>query len=102
MQDRLLQDFAPPDGETVGLLVRSGGAARVRADLEPQGLRRPTTCPRTLDPDEGALVVTNYHQLLRTREDAPTLRPHDGEERQIELLFDDGEPDEARGRRSRR
>jgi hypothetical protein len=29
----------------------------------------PTTCPRQLDPDEGALVVTNYHQLLRPSED---------------------------------
>ncbi len=90
VKDRLLQDFAPLDGVSV-----------FRSDpVVPPELDRywnlkvydPTTCPRHLDPDDGALVVTNYHQLLRTREDFENaLLPM--EDRQVQILFGDPEPE---------
>ncbi len=89
VKDRLLQDFAPP---------HHGVSVFWSDPVVPPDLERfwnlkvydPATCPRQLDPDEGALVVTNYHQLLRSREDME--QPLDPmQERQIQLLF--GEPD---------
>jgi type III restriction enzyme len=90
VKDRLLQDFAPDHG-----------AAVFWSDpVVPPELERfwdlkvydPSTCPRQLDPDEGALVVTNYHQLLRTREELE--QPLDPlQDRQIQILFDDPEPE---------
>jgi type III restriction enzyme len=45
-----------------------------------------------LDPSEGALVVTNYHQWLRVSEDVPAPdRPW--QQRSMHLLFEDGEPE---------
>lgn len=91
VKDRLLQDFAP----------RNDATSVFWSDpVVPPELERfwdlkvydPTTCPRQLDPDEGALVVTNYHQLLRTREELePPLDPL--QDRQIRTLFDDPEPE---------
>jgi type III restriction enzyme len=91
VKDRLLQDFAPPEH----------GASVFWSDpVVPPELERswdlkvydPSTCPRQLDPDEGALVVTNYHQLLRTREDLE--QPLDPmQDRQIQILFDDPDPE---------
>ena len=91
VKDRLLQDFAPPD-HSVSVFWSD--------PVIPPELERswdlkvydPNTCPRQLDPDEGALVVTNYHQLLRTREDVE--QPIEaGEDRQIQILFGDREPE---------
>ena len=91
VKDRLLQDFAPPD---------DGVSVFWSDPVIPPELERfwdlkvyePTTCPRQLDPDEGALVVTNFHQLLRTREDVEhTLGPV--EDRQIQILFRDPDPE---------
>src|SRR2546423_56985 len=66
--DRLLPNFKPVLG---GVSVFST-APVLPAELLPYwtlNVYDPDTCPRQLDPKEGALVVTNYHQLLRTRED---------------------------------
>jgi type III restriction enzyme len=90
VKDRLLQDFAPARGASV-----------FWADpVIPPELERywdlkvydPITCPRQLDPDEGALVVTNYHQLLRSREDLE--QPSDPmQDWQTQILFGDPEPE---------
>jgi type III restriction enzyme len=91
VKDRLLQDFAPPD---------HGTSAFWSDPVVPPELERfwdlkvydPSTCPRQLDPHEGALVVTNYHQLLRSREDME--QPLDPlQDRQVQLLFDDPDPE---------
>lgn len=91
VKDRLLQDFAPPD---------HGVSVFWSDPVVPPELERlwdlkvydPSTCPRQLDPDEGALVVTNYHQLLRSREDLE--QPLDPmQDRQIQILFDDPDPE---------
>jgi hypothetical protein len=90
VKDRLLQDFAPPD---------HGTSVFWSDPVVPPELERlwdlkvydPNTCPRQLDPDEGALVVTNYHQLLRTREDLE--QPIDPMwDRQLQILFGDPDP----------
>jgi type III restriction enzyme len=91
VRDRLLQDFAPADGSPS---VFSSDPV-IPPELESAWDLRvysPATCPLKLDPEEGALVVTNYHQLLRTRQDAPDLRRLSPEERQMELLFHDDDP----------
>ncbi len=91
VKDRLLQDFALPN---------HGVSVFWSDPVVPPELERfwdlkvydPSTCPRQLDPDEGALVVTNYHQLLRTREDLE--QPFDPlQERQIQILFHDPDPE---------
>ncbi len=90
VKDRLLQDFCPPYG---GTSVFLGDPVVPPAFDQMWNLKvyDPTTCPRVLDPSQGALVVTNYHQLLRESEDAPTLGQW--EQQQIDLLFHVGEPD---------
>ncbi len=90
VKDRLLQDFCPPHGQTS---VFRGDPVVPPAFGQMWNLKvyDPTTCPRLLDPAEGALVVTNYHQLLRESEDAPTLLQW--EQNQMDLLFHAGEPD---------
>lgn len=91
VKDRLLQDFAPPDH----------GASVFWSDpVIPAELERfwdlkvydANTCPRHLDPDEGALVVTNFHQFLRTREDVEHARDST-EDPQIQILFRDPDPE---------
>jgi type III restriction enzyme len=91
VRDRLLQDFAPPDGSPS---VFSSDPVIPPEFESAWDLRvySPATCPLKLDPEEGALVVTNYHQLLRTRQAAPELRHLSPAERQIEMLFDDDDP----------
>lgn len=87
VKDRLLQDFNPPDGSpsvfrTDPVLPRELEHAW---DVQVYG---PDTCPRRLDPARGALVVTNYHQLLREDDSAaPPLFP--GKQ---QILFDEGDP----------
>ncbi len=90
VKDRLLQDFAP---------VRDASVFSADPVVPPELERfwdlkvyEPSTCPRQLDPDEGALVVTNYHQLLRSREDLE--KPSDPMlDRQTQILFGDPEPE---------
>lgn len=91
VRDRLLQDFAPPDGSPS---VFSADPVIPPEFESAWDLRvySPDTCPLKLDPSEGALVVTNYHQLMRSRQDAPDLRRLSPEERQMELLFHDNDP----------
>jgi len=60
----------------------------------------PNTCPRQLDPDEGALVVTNFHQLLRTRENVDQSADT-AEDRQIQILFRDPDPEKLEAVKSR-
>jgi len=90
VKDRLLQDFCPPYGQTSVFL---GDPVVPPAFDQIWNLKvyDPTTCPRLLDPSQGALVVTNYHQLLRESEDAPTLGQW--EQQQIDLLFNVGDPE---------
>src|SRR5205807_5338541 len=59
----------------------------------------PDTCPRQLDPKEGALVVTNFHQLLRTREEEEP-KYETSAEKQIALLFERGDPEKLEAVRS--
>jgi type III restriction enzyme len=90
VKDRLLQDFDPPKGETSVFFSDPVVPPAFERDFNLK-VYRPDNCPLTLDPNEGALVVTNFHQLLREREDAPTV--YDREQRQMEILFHAGEPE---------
>ncbi|MBI2900954.1 MAG: DEAD/DEAH box helicase family protein [Planctomycetes bacterium] len=91
VKDRLLQDFAPPN---------NGVPVFWSDPVIPPEFERlwnlkvydPSTCPRQLDPDEGALVVTNFHQLLRTREEIEQASDV-SEDRQLQILFGDPEPE---------
>ena len=91
VKDRLLQDFKP-EGRAPAIFLSD---PVIPPELESSWhlqVYGPSDCPTKLDPADGALVVTNYHQLLRTRDDAPDLVYRSPEERQTELLFEDGEP----------
>jgi type III restriction enzyme len=90
VKDRLLQDFAPPTGETSVFFADPVVPPAFERDFNLK-VYNPETCPRSLPPNEGALVVTNFHQLLREREVSPTLAQW--QERQMELLFQAGEPE---------
>ncbi|MGB8930821.1 MAG: hypothetical protein WCC48_06180 [Anaeromyxobacteraceae bacterium] len=90
VKDRLLQDFNPAHGQTAVFFSDPVIPPELDTcwDLK---VYDPDTCPRQLDPTEGALVVTNFHQLLRTREEAePTFENQ--ADRQIHLLFEGGDP----------
>jgi type III restriction enzyme len=90
VKDRLLQDFAPPDGSPS---VFTSDPV-VPPELEPfwnLKVYDPQTCPQMLDPEEGALVVTNYHQLLREREHMDSSCVG-ADERRIRMLFEDRDP----------
>lgn len=90
VRDRLLQDFCPPY-ERPSVFVTDPVVPPELDSLWRLKVYTPLTCPLRLDPREGALVVTNYHQLLRTGEDLPA--PATAAERQIDLLFGGGDPD---------
>lgn len=92
VRDRLCSDFSPLD--------RSPSVFFTDPVVPPEFDREwdlkvysPATCPLRLDPDEGALIITNYHQLLRTRADGPDLSVLSEPERQTELLFESGDPE---------
>ena len=91
VRDRLMQDFFPPDQSTPVFWADPVIPPELESAWDLQ-VYSPATCPLKLDPEQGALVVTNYHQLLRTRDDAPDMRRVSPAARQIELLFEDGEP----------
>lgn len=92
VRDRLLADFFPPRGGTsvffadpvVPPAFESAWSLKVYS---------PSSCPMELDPEEGALVVTNYHQLLRTNAELPASANRDWQQRSIDLLFEDGDPE---------
>jgi len=90
VKDRLLQDFAPPLGETSVFFSDPVVPPAFERDFNLK-VYDPVTCPRSLHPNEGALVVTNFHQLLREREETPSLAQW--QERQMDLLFNAGEPE---------
>ncbi|MFY9342106.1 MAG: S24 family peptidase [Planctomycetota bacterium] len=89
VRDRLLHDFAPGSGKPSVFFADPVIPPEFEVDWNLK-VYSPATCPRTLDPDDGALVVTNYHQLLRTTDEAALAsnRQH----RQLDLLFEAGEP----------
>ncbi|WP_437730162.1 hypothetical protein [Sorangium sp. So ce1335] len=91
VRDRLLQDFFPEDDRPPIFWSDPVIPPELESDWDLK-VYSPDTCPLRLDPEEGALVVTNYHQLLRTRDDAPDLRPTSPHMRQMELLFEDADP----------
>lgn len=90
VKDRLLQDFSPPYGDT-SVFLADPVVPPAFDQIWNLKVYDAATCPRLLDPSEGALVVTNYHQLLRESEEAPTLMQW--EQHQMDLLFHAGEPD---------
>ncbi|KYF61556.1 hypothetical protein BE11_12820 [Sorangium cellulosum] len=91
VRDRLLQDFCPEDDSTPVFWSDPVIPPELEGDWDLK-VYSPDTCPLKLDPEEGALVVTNYHQLLRTRDEAPDLRKTSAQMRQLEMLFEDAEP----------
>lgn len=92
VRDRLLQDFFPTNNRPSVFWSDPVVPPEFESSWDLK-VYSPETCPRTLDPSEGALVVTNYHQLLRTREDVSVVQNLSPEERQLKLLFEGGEPD---------
>lgn len=92
VRDRLLLDFRPPHKKPSVFFADPVVPPEFESiwDLK---VYSPETCPRTLDPDEGALVVTNYHQLLRMRDDVAAVASMSTEERQLGLLFDGSQPE---------
>jgi type III restriction enzyme len=90
VKDRLLQDFAP---------IRGASVFAADPVIPPQlgpfwdlKVYEPNTCPRQFSPEDGALVVTNYHQLLRSRDDLE--QPFDAmQDRHAQILFVDPEPE---------
>ena len=91
VKDRLLMDFAPSDNGVPVFWSDPVIPPELEAFWE-LNVYEPSTCPRSLDPNEGALVVTNRHQLLRSREELeqPLDPTHD---RQIQILFGDPDPE---------
>ena len=91
VKDRLLQDFAPID-DRASVFWSDPVIPPEFESIWNLKVYDPSTCPRQLDPSEGALVVTNYHQLLRSRSELD--RPLDPrEDRQIQILFGDPDPE---------
>ncbi len=88
VRDRLLQDFAPPDGRTPVFWADPVIPVELK-NLWNLKVYSPANCPRRLDLNEGALVVTNYHQLLRTSESADAIQAGQST---LELLFSGEEP----------
>ena len=86
VKDRLLQDFCPPYGGT-SVFLGDPGVPPAFDQMWNLKVYDPTTCPRVLDPSQGALVVTNYHQLLRESEDAPTLGQWEQQQIDLRLMW---------------
>jgi type III restriction enzyme len=90
VRDRLLQDFAPKDKASV--FFSDPVVPPEFESIWRLKVYSPDTCPRTLDPEDGALVVTNYHQLLRTGDPVADAAVLNAEQRQLGLLFESGDP----------
>lgn len=88
VRDRLLQDFLPGEGKGRSVFVADPVVPSEMEDDWDLKVYSPDTCPRSLDPAQGALVVTNFHQLLReTKDPAPYRGP-----RQMSMLFEESDP----------
>lgn len=91
VRDRLLADFRPAGREARASVFFTDPV--IPPELESYWdltVYDPTTCPHRLDPSRGALVVTNYHQLLRESE-APSV-PKNRAQLGIDLLFGSDDP----------
>jgi type III restriction enzyme len=91
VRDRLLLDFRPDDGSAPVFLSDPVLPPSLR-DLWNVRVYGPDDCPLELDPAEGVLVVTNYHQLLNEGEDVEEELERTREEHQLALLFRAQEP----------
>jgi type III restriction enzyme len=91
VRDRLLHDFAP-EGTRPSIFWSDPVIPTEFESIWDLKVYGPDTCPMLLEPDEGVLVVTNFHQLLRTREDETTEVGEPRERRQLNLLFEDDDP----------
>lgn len=93
VRDRLLADFRPPDREPRASVFFSDPVIppelRSYWDLT---VYDPTTCPSRIDPARGALVVTNYHQLLRESEEPSVSFTGSRAQLGIDLLFSAKDP----------
>lgn len=92
VRDRLLQDFDPPFGGAPVFFTDPVVPPEFESDWNLK-VYSPINCPLRLDPEDGALVVTNYHQLLRSRAEMNETHLTRWEKRQMELLFEGGEPE---------
>ena len=84
VRDRLFMDFNPPHGSPSVFWSDPVVPPEFERDWDLR-VYDPVTCPLTLEPNQGALVVTNFHQLLRTRENLDL--PDETLARQMNLLF---------------
>lgn len=91
VRDRLLSDFLPPDGRP-SVFVSDPIIPPELNNLWDLTVYDPATCPRQLDPQQGALIITNRHQLDRVSEALPS-DPVSPDEQQMDLLFRDPEPE---------
>ncbi len=91
VKDRLLLDFRPDDGSAPVFLADPVLPPGLR-DLWNVRVYGPDDCPLELDPAEGVLVVTNYHQLLNEGDDVEEELERTREEQQLALLFRTQEP----------
>jgi len=89
VRDRLLMDFHPPHGNPSVFQSDPVIPPEFERDWDVR-VYDPFTCPLRLDPDQGALIITNFHQLLRTRETIEL--PDDPNDRQLRLIFEEGDP----------
>lgn len=91
VRDRLLHDFAPAGGHPSVFEADPVIPPDFQStwDLRVYG---PDTCPRSLDPSDGILVVTNFHQLLRTADPVTSEDEVSREQRQLNLLFKGPDP----------
>lgn len=93
VRDRLLSDFRPAGRDPRASVFFTDPV--IPPELESYWdltVYDPITCPHRLDPSRGALVVTNFHQLLRESE-GPAV-PFSGNRAQlgIDLLFASKDP----------
>ncbi len=90
VRDRLAQDFSPAN-DAPSVFFSDPVIPPELAQFWALKVYTPATCPLKLDPAESALVVTNYHQLLRSSGGAVDVSD-DKLTHQMDLLFSDGEP----------
>lgn len=93
VRDRLLADFRPAGRKTrASVFFTDPVIPPELATYWDLTVYDPITCPHRLDPSRGALVVTNFHQLLRESERLTV--PSSGNRAQlgIDLLFNSKDP----------
>ena len=90
VRDRLLQDFLPSEAGAPSVFVADPVVPPSMESDWNLSVYGPDTCPRSLDPSKGALVVTNVHQLQRRSDPAKGVLPSGP--RQISILFEEDDP----------